>query len=94
MKNVQEWQLKKCIFMSSDEYDKIVKLLFGSHIEVEFSCDGMWVGNPNADVLDEVCEISLDELFEKLAEYFDVKQVTSVHMDDCDEIGVWICYKD
>jgi hypothetical protein len=94
MKNIQEWQLKKCIFMNTDEYDKIIKSLFGSHIEVEFTLDGMWVGNPNVDSLDDICEISFDELSAKLAEYFDVEQVTSVHMDDCDEIGVWICYKD
>ena len=29
-----------------------------------------------------------------LAKYFDVKEVTSLHIDDCDTIGVWIVYKD
>ena len=31
--------------------------------------------------------------YEKLGEYFDV-QITSIHIDDCDYVGVWIVYKE
>ena len=35
-----------------------------------------------------------DNLFTRmLSKYFDV-EVTSTHIDDCDYIGVWICYKE
>ena len=90
MKNVKENQLKKCIFMGTDEFDTIIKKLFGKTTEVEFTLEGMWIGEPN----DDCCEIPFEDISEKLAEYFDVKNITSVHMDDCDEIGVWICYKE
>lgn len=33
-------------------------------------------------------------LHAKLTGYFDVKEITSIHSDDCDCIGVWITYKD
>ena len=42
----------------------------------------------NEDVID------IDELHKGLAKYFDVKEVTSVHIDDCDFIGVWVVYRD
>ena len=28
----------------------------------------------------------------KLAKYFDVKVITSIHIDDFDIVDVWICY--
>lgn len=28
-----------------------------------------------------------------LATYFDVAEITSIHADDCDLVGVWIVYK-
>lgn len=89
MKNIREYQLKKCIFMSSDEYERIIKEIFGQNIDVEFTLDGMIIGE-----LDDENEIYWDEIASNLARYFDVKEVTSVHMDDIDAIGVWICYKE
>lgn len=91
MRNVNNYMLKKCIFLTSDEYECILKKLFGDTIRVEFSMDGIWVGYDGEDFLD-VCEEP--DIYTKLAAYFDVTEVTSVHMDDCEYVGVWICYKD
>lgn len=38
--------------------------------------------------------LDINILHAKLAGYFDVKEITSVHSDNCDYIGVWIIYKD
>ena len=90
MKNVKDYQLKKCIFMETEEFDKIIKKLFGDKVEVELSLDGMWIGENGDDCI----ETPFEEVAEKLASYFEVDKITSIHMDDCDEIGVWICYKE
>ena len=86
MKNVKDYQLKKCIFMETEEFDKIIKSIFGENYEAEFSLDGI-------DVSSEFDGLTNEELNEGLSSYFDVT-VTSVHIDDCDEIGVWVCYKE
>lgn len=39
------------------------------------------------------CGIDNRTVYEKLAEYYDVTKITSIHSDDCAKIGVWICYK-
>jgi hypothetical protein len=86
MKNVKDYQLKKCIFMETEEFDNIIKSIFGENYEAEFSLEGI-------DVSSEFDGLTNEELNEGLSSYFDVT-VTSVHIDDCDEIGVWVCYKE
>ena len=89
MRNVRSSQLKKCIFMNVDDFKEIFIDIFGEYdgdtneIDVEFNTsDGIYF-----------CAISNQDVYEKLSEYFDVK-VTSVHLDDCEYLGVWICYKE
>lgn len=86
MKNVRESQLKKCIFMETEEFDIIIKEVFGEEYEANFSLEGI-------DVCSEDNGLSCEEINEGLSKYFDV-EVTSTHIDDCDYIGVWICYKE
>lgn len=83
MKNIKETQLKKAIFMTSEEFEELLNNL---GMEVEFSCDGITVHNSDGEV-----DFYDENLNESLSEYFDVT-VTSVHIDDCDYIGVWIVY--
>ena len=85
MKNVKEKQLKNCIVVSVAEMENILEKIYGEKITVHVSLDGLWYEAENIDVDDE--SLLLD-----LANYFDVKQVTSVHCDDCDYVGIWICY--
>lgn len=87
MKNVRESQLKTCIFMTEEEFTELGKALFGEGFEADIDYEGI------ACQVDEDC-IEDEVLFKALAEHFGVKTVTSVHVDDCEYIGVWICYKD
>ena len=86
MKNIKDYQLKKCIFMETEEFDKVIKKVFGDEFETEFSLEGM-------DVFSGIDGLTSEEINEGLSKYFDV-EVTSTHIDDCDCIGVWICYKE
>ena len=89
MKNVNEYQLKKCIFLTAEEFENVVKEIYpDNEVEVDYDMDGITV---NID--DESSDPSDDlDLLKNLATYYDVAKVTSVHMDDCDYIGVWIAY--
>ena len=84
MKNVKDYQLKKCIFMETEEFDGIIKMIFGEEFEADFGLDGISVGSSTKG-------LSEKEINEGLSGYFDTI-VTSVHIDDFDDIGVWICY--
>lgn len=86
MKNVKSYQLKKCIFMVVEEFNEVIKSVFGEQFETDFSLDGISVWS-KAEGLEDA------DINKGLSEYFDVT-VTSVHIDDCDYIGVWICYID
>lgn len=86
MKNVKKYQLKKCIMIELEEFQELFISLFGEFneetnpIDVECSYDG-------------ICLTGIDdtELYEALSKYYDVK-VTSVHADNFDYLGIWICY--
>lgn len=32
-----------------------------------------------------------EEVFAGMSKYYGVK-ITSIHIDDCEDVGVWICY--
>lgn len=88
MKNVKEIQLKKCIFLCLEEFRDIIQELFSPEVAVEWTVEGLDIRTPT-DAL------PLEDIFEKLEEYFDVKSVTSFHSDHCEEeVGVWIVYKE
>ncbi len=89
MRNIRENQLKKCIFMTTDEFSKVFVDIFGEYnedtneIDIEFdTVDGIYF-----------CGISNEDVYIKLSKYFDIN-ITSIHIDDFDTIGVWICYKE
>lgn len=87
MKNVRESQLKKCIFLDIEEFESIIQNVFGNGVTVDSTLEGL-------DIYDEFDNIEFGNICMSLAEYFDVKEVTSFHIDDCDYVGVWIAYKD
>ena len=88
MKNVSERQKKTCIFVRAWEYEDLVKSLFvdEGNVSVTFYEDGV-----SHELNDDSIDTSV--LYSRLAEYFDVETVTSVHLDNCLELGVWICYQ-
>jgi len=85
--NVRDAQLKNCIFMTENDFKSVFVKVFGAYkeavneIEVTFdSFEGIYF-----------CGISNNEVYKKLGEYFGVS-ITSIHSDDADTVGVWICY--
>ena len=78
---------KKCIFLTSDDFEYALDEALGTDINVEYELDGITIS-------DEDDCIDTDKVREALAKYFEVREVTSFHIDDCEEVGVWIVYKD
>lgn len=88
MKNVRESQLKRCIFLTLEEFDEIIKEIFGPQATTLYQYEGIFIDSGNDDV-----ECDDDDILVRLSEYFDVN-VTSFHSDNCEYVGVWVCYKD
>lgn len=84
IKNVQPFQLKKCILLDFEAYDSSINKLLGRDIDVEIVdfCDLYYEG------ADE------DEVIAALEKHFGV-EITSIHTDGIShtETGVWIVYK-
>ena len=90
MKNVRDSQLKKAIFLEKEQYEEALLEIFGIDVSVHPDLDGIWYEYNEEALEDEIENV----LLEKLADYFDVDEVTSVHADDCDTVGIWVVYKD
>ncbi len=88
MKNVRPAQIKTTIILNLDEYKEVVNTLF-PHTYVHCEMDGLWYERDEG-----FAEFSDEDLRIALAQHFDVSAVTSVHIDDCDCVGVWIVYKE
>lgn len=99
MKNISKYQLKKCIFMSFEEYRKLIFNITDGLKEVIYDFDG--IRYDDTDKAEETEVYHNEYITETLSKYFDIK-VTSVHADDADypcifnpnNLGVWICYKE
>ena len=85
MKNVRENQLKKCIFKEYDEFKRDVWEILGDDVEISCDYDGIYF-----ECDDEA--LYTEEVLTGMSKYYDV-EVTSIHIDDCEVIGVWICYR-
>ena len=83
MKNVENTMLKTAIFMECDRFEKLLYELTGDAADDDF-VGGIYITD-NIYVSDETLE--------KLKEYFDVN-ITSIHADDADTVGIWIVYRD
>ena len=83
MKNARESQLKKCIFLLADEFKEITE---GLGIQTDTGWEGVFFSKGEEDIDD-------GDVYKALSEYFGV-EVTSVHCDDCDYMGVWVVYKE
>lgn len=93
MKNVKANQLKTCIYLSIDEFDSIIKSLFDEDVvSYDYDLDGL-VFNIYEDEDADGNSITIDTIYSSLANYFDVNQITSIHADDDEYLGVWLVYK-
>lgn len=87
MKNVRENQLKKCIFLNQCDFQQILCEVFDTNVYIHYSLEGCWYEADND------LDISDNDICVELSKYFDVN-VTSVHIDDCEDIGIWVVYKE
>lgn len=95
MKNITEYNKKTCIFKTVEEMNDDIKAAIDPTANINVCLDGVEFTKTFADFKEPYTDdISEEEIFSKLAEYYDVKEITSIHIDDCDMAGVWICYKD
>ena len=86
MKNIKSEQVKTCIIIGSDEFERILneEICPGQTVDVDYAIDGLSVCVEENDDFD---------LTKSLSSYFDVK-VSSIHaqITDCDyPISIWIC---
>lgn len=88
MQNVTEYEQKTCIFKMLDDFEH--DLAAATHNAVKTNCD--LEGISFESKLNEDADIDHAWILQKLSEFYDV-HITSIHIDDCDMIGVWICYK-
>lgn len=79
-------QLKTCIFLTVEEFECVLNEIYGQHITVHCDLDGCWYES------DKDLDICDSDICVELSRYYGVN-VTSIHVDDCDITGVWICYK-
>lgn len=85
MKNVKENQLRKCILKGYDEFKRDVAEALEHDVEITCDYDGLYF-ECNGDAL---CP---EEILCGMSKYYGV-QVTSIHIDDYEPLGVWIVYK-
>ena len=87
MKNVLDTEKKTCIFKTIDDFERDVRTASKGNIEVTTELDGIsFTDISTDDIADNINEI--------MSSYYDVKEITSIHIDDYDYTGVWICYKE
>lgn len=88
MRNVKEHQLKKCIFLTEEEYNNIIHSLFENEaIKIEFDCEG-GISIHGIDPDDYFAVIN-----DKLQVYFEVK-IISMHIEGYEYPCMWIVYED
>ena len=77
---------KNSLNLTADEFNDICAKIYGADTIVHYAMDGIWLEG----VEDEDVDASLNE---ELSKFFDMN-ITSVHIDDCDNTNVWIDYKE
>lgn len=79
-------QEKKCIFLELNEFRALVNSLYEEDVYVDADLEGITVGLTEDD-------LPAEDLHERLAHYFYVDGITSIHIDDYEPCGVWLVCK-
>lgn len=88
--NLKKYPTHTCIFMTLDEFQSLIDTLTDGLRYIDYELDG--ISFYHTDKAEETETYWNQDLNETLSEYFDAP-VTSVHADDSEPIGIWICYK-
>lgn len=84
MKNVSADRLKKCIFADLPIFEQDVKKAIADDVKIFCDYEGISFKQGNS-------YLDINWVQEKLSKYYGV-DVTSIHIDDYDEVGVWVVY--
>lgn len=91
MKNVRDVEKKNCILKTLSGFEKDLTKAFNTDVTVETDWDGLTINFADDS---QFKDWKTEDYNRVIAEYYGVSEVTSIHIDDCDEVGVWIVYKD
>lgn len=81
MKHVRSNELKSCIYKPWDQFSLDVRAALNDEEAIVY-LDGTILSN------------ALCEPFEALSKYYEVSEITSIHADNTEYVGIWICYND
>jgi len=81
---------KNCIALTVDEFRELLDTIYKRPVSVDFDADGLYIGF----LEDDDTELPIEDIHKRLAEKFDVGEVTSIHIDDFEPPLIWIVYKD
>lgn len=77
-----------CLFINKKEFDEIIKKVVPEDTIINHDSYGcIYFKNRKNNSVNE------RKIFEKIAKYLDLFEVTSIHIDDFNKPGVWICFK-
>ena len=87
MKNARKEQAKSCLCLGIDDFRDDIRKIYGYQAEIIAELDGLTIQKNEEEIVED------EDLLVQLAQYYGLDEVTSVHIDDCDSVGVWIVYK-
>lgn len=76
-------KFKETAIITADELESII----GKGIIPHYDMDGLWF-----EYFDETITNIDEVVINKLSAYFD-RKVSSIHIDDCDYVGVWVVFE-
>ena len=97
MKNIENCTIETSISMEPDDYETLMEHFYGKYVQVEFSLEtGIYVGMPSVSSVhnDNPDTPNMNDINEKLAEYFGVKKVTNVYYGGCEDFKIHIVYQE
>lgn len=89
-----EWK-KSCLCLGYEEFEALCEEATGvDDLQFHYDMDGLWIEEyaKKEDEYDLGNEYDLGKVVEALSEALGIT-ITSIHIDDCDMVGVWIVYK-
>jgi hypothetical protein len=90
MKNIKNYKLKKCIYMSVNDFSDLIYKITDGLTQIEYENGIYLTHSKKAKEKDEYWN---EDIKNTLSKYFDI-EIISYHVDFMDSVGVWICYKD
>lgn len=85
MRNAKPTQLTTCITLTNSEFEDVVKSIWGDKFTADYCGDRVGVSSLKRDIPQK-------EVLEKLRDYFDVCEVTSVFFNSREARCVWVVY--